>query len=445
MILSAAVLTLIGLVVAGLILTSLYRNSVEKEFDRRLESHIEALVSDFSGQTVEKEDGEALSKPQNPGSLFSIPQSGWYWQVAKTGSDEVLFSSDSLIGSDLQLLQVGNNRGDIDNALPVNILGLDGETVRLLLGHINLPGNRAFDIAVTGNFTVLENDIISFRSSLILTFAVFSLFLVLAIYIQVRMGLRPLGKIRAALREVQAGREEKVEGTYPREIAPVVDEINVLIDANRGVVDRARTHVGNLAHALKTPLSVIANEPSGNKETDKKISEQVTIMRNQINHYLARARSAAGLAAVGTATPANPVIESLVRTMQKIYQDRGLVVEQLPGPDIIFRGEKQDLEEIVGNLVDNASKWAKSRVVVSTDRKSSNQWILTVEDDGAGMTPQECETALKRGERLDESVDGSGLGLNIVVESVALYNGNMKLERSDMGGLKAILTLPSVS
>jgi signal transduction histidine kinase len=224
-----------------------------------------------------------------------------------------------------------------------------------------------------------------------------------------------------------------------------VDEINGLIDANHGVVERARTHVGNLAHALKTPLSVIANEVSGTGARDQKVAEQVTVMRDQVNHYLSRARTAAGLAAVGTSTPVEPIINSLVRAMEKIHRDKNLKIGVTMEENIVFRGEKQDLEEVIGNLVDNASKWATSEVKVSGRRSSPTQCVLCVEDDGPGMTAEQCKLALQRGKRLDETVAGSGLGLSIVVETANMYTGTINLERSELGGLKAELTLPCVS
>lgn len=428
----------IGLIVAGFILTSLYSKSVRDAFDQQLEAYANALIGALSTQLSERGEAVSLSPPENIGEArFLEPLSGWYWQIGE-GQDSVLFTSDSLIGSNLDFVETETDiQADDDHQGP------GGEAIRQLQRSYGLSNGKNLVIAVTGNVTELNQGISDFRSNLMVTFFVFAAFLTLAIYVQIRLGLRPLERIRKALREVQAGRSQSILGDFPSEISPVVDEINGLIVANRGVVERARTHVGNLAHALKTPLSVIANEADGTDIKDKKISEQVTVARDQVNHYLTRASSAAGLVAVGTATPITPVIESLVRAMEKIYQDKGLsIIADID--DITFRGEKQDLEEVVGNLIDNASKWASSKVTVHAQKTSKAQWILNVEDDGPGMTSEQCAQALKRGKRLDETVAGSGLGLSIVVETANLYTGNMKLERSKMGGLKAQLTLPCV-
>ena len=438
--LSSAVLMGIGLLAAGLVLTNLYGRSVKTAFDGQLEAYANALIGALATQMLGQGEAVSLSAPENIGEArFLEPLSGWYWQI---GDEEgaILFTSDSLIGSSLDFVEA-----DTAPSADETLVGPGGDAIRLFQRSYVLPNEAELVIAVAGNVTELNQDIADFRSSLTTTFLVFAAFLGFAIYLQVRLGLRPLEAIRSALLDVQAGRKQKITGTYPSEIAPVVNEINGLIDANRGIVERARTHVGNLAHALKTPLSVITNEMSGNTARDRKVSDQVAVMRDQVNHYLSRARSAAGLAAVGTATPVKPVIESLVRAMQKIYRDKGLSITASFEDDIVFRGEKQDLEEVSGNLIDNASKWARSRVALRVYKVTATNWALCVEDDGPGMTSEQSKLALKRGKRLDETVAGSGLGLSIVVETANLYTGAIKLERSAMGGLKAELTLPCVT
>lgn len=438
--LSSAAFTSIGLLAAGLILSNLYSRSVQRAFDAQLEAYANALIGGLSTQVRGRAALVSLSPPENIGEArFLEPLSGWYWQI---GEDQgaVLFTSDSLIGSDLTFA-IGDGNGAPD----ATQVGPGGEAIRVFQRSYALPNDKKLLVAVAGNVSQLNDDIAEFRSSVLITFLVFAAFLGLAIYLQVRLGLRPLKAIRHALREVQAGRSQKIAGKYPSEISPVVDEINGLIDANHGVVERARTHVGNLAHALKTPLSVIANEVSGGSARDQKVAEQVTVMRDQVNHYLSRARTAAGLAAVGTSTPVEPIINSLVRAMEKIHRDKNLKIAVSMEDEIVFRGEKQDLEEVMGNLVDNASKWAASEVKVTVRRSGPAQWVLCVEDDGPGMTAEQCKLALQRGKRLDETVAGSGLGLSIVVETANMYTGTINLERSKLGGLKAELTLPCVS
>ena len=190
--------------------------------------------------------------------------------------------------------------------------------------------------------------------------------LVLTTIFQVRFGLAPLKRISNSIADIRSGRAERLEGEFPVEIEPLARETNALIDANREIVERARTHVGNLAHAIKTPLSVIVNEASAHAADPfaTKVLEQADVMRDQVAHHLERARIAARLTIIGTVTEVAPAIEALRRTMEKIHRDRGIAIEVEADPQAKFRGERQDLEEMAGNLVDNACKWAASQVFI---------------------------------------------------------------------------------
>jgi signal transduction histidine kinase len=228
-----------------------------------------------------------------------------------------------------------------------------------------------------------------------------------------------------------------------------VTELNALLESNHEIVERARTQVGNLAHALKTPLSVVINEARANRGPFAvKVAEQGEIMRKQVNHYLDRARIAAQVDVINAVTEVHPAVARLVRAMNRIHGDRDLDIT-CDGPNPArFHGEQQDLEEIVGNLVDNACKWAATRVAVTTDYVApagtgAGRLALFVDDDGPGLTEAEMEEVTKRGRRLDESKPGSGLGLSIVTDLVALYRGKFRLSRSPLGGLRAEVTLPA--
>jgi signal transduction histidine kinase len=270
---------------------------------------------------------------------------------------------------------------------------------------------------------------------------------------QVRFGLAPLKRISAGLAAIRAGRAERLEGTFPEEIAPLARETNALIDANREIVERARTHVGNLAHALKTPLSVIVNEATarGDDPLAAKVREQAAVMRDQVQHHLERARIAARATVVGTVTEVAPVVTALARSMEKIHRDRGIAIDIEMTPATKFRGEKQDLEEMVGNLVDNACKWAQSRVAIEVLAARAEAAPMgytlrvVVDDDGPGLTPSQRERVQvpRRGNRLDETKPGSGLGLSIVTDLAALYGGALTLGTAPIGGLRAELVLPA--
>jgi signal transduction histidine kinase len=277
--------------------------------------------------------------------------------------------------------------------------------------------------------------------------------------LQVRFGLAPLGRISQRLAAIRSGRAERLEGQFPVEIAPLARETNALLDANREIVARARTHVGNLAHALKTPLSVIVNEAAARADDPlgQKVREQAAIMRDQIARQLERARLAARPTVIGTLTDVPPVVTALARTMEKLYRARDIAIA-VDGPEhAFFRGEQQDLEEMIGNLVDNGCKWAQSRVAIevvadpasvkadAAGKSATAQLRVIVDDDGPGLSPEEREQVARRGQRLDETKPGSGLGLSIVVELAALYNGALTFGTAPIGGLRAELALPAGS
>jgi signal transduction histidine kinase len=280
---------------------------------------------------------------------------------------------------------------------------------------------------------------------LIAALAVAGLGLVAATFFQVRFGLSPLRAIRERLAAIRSGEVEKLEGELPLEIKPLQQELNALIHSNREIVERARTHVGNLAHALKTPLSVISNEARTQSDTlSAKVIEQAEIMRSQITHHLDRARVAARSSAIGEVTDVGSVLRALKRTLDRIYEERGLNLELDAAPGLRFQGERQDFEEMVGNLLDNACKWARSNVRARAEREgSAGRFTVTVDDDGPGLTEVERARIGKRGQRLDETKPGSGLGLSIVADLAHLYKGRFALEPSPQGGLRARLELPA--
>jgi len=303
---------------------------------------------------------------------------------------------------------------------------------------------------VAGDATEIFDETRSFDYYLGGTFVALSIVLVLTTIFQVRFGLAPLKRISDSIADIRSGRAERLEGEFPVEIAPLARETNALIDANREIVERARTHVGNLAHAIKTPLSVIVNEASAHAADPfaAKVLEQADVMRDQVAHHLERARIAARLTIIGTVTEVTPAIEALRRTMEKIHRSRGIVIEVDANAQAKFRGERQDLEEMAGNLVDNACKWAAScvfiEVLVERPVGTGPMLRIIVDDDGRGLSAAERAQVSRRGQRLDESKPGSGLGLSIVIDLAALYGGSLTLGSAPIGGLRAELVLPGV-
>jgi signal transduction histidine kinase len=381
--------------------------------------------------------------------LFELPLSGWYWQITRTDTDKSeVRSSRSLWDKKLPKLE---DHGAELTAAGIRLgyaEGPEGQTLRMVERPVDLGADGKFLVDVGGDASEIFDETRNFDYYLVGTFAALSIVLVLTTIFQVRFGLAPLKRISDSIADIRSGRAERLEGEFPVEIAPLARETNALIDANREIVERARTHVGNLAHAIKTPLSVIVNEAAAHSADPfaTKVLEQADVMRDQVAHHLERARIAARLTVIATITEVAPVIDALCRTMDKIHRDRGIAIEVANDKKARFRGERQDLEEMAGNLVDNACKWAASRVFIEVSAEPGDGQMLRiiVDDDGRGLSTEERAQVSRRGQRLDESKPGSGLGLSIVVDLAALYGGSLSLGRAPIGGLRAELLLPGV-
>jgi signal transduction histidine kinase len=446
---SATSWVVVILTVTGFVLSSVYKNATERAFDRRLNLYLRTLIAEVA--TPDEPPDRQFQSLGEP--LFELPLSGWYWQITRTDSDKADVRASrslwdkklpKLSDSGIDLSAAGTRVGYVD--------GPEGQNLRMVERPVDLGTDGKFLVGVAGDASEISDETRSFDYYLGGTFTALGIVLLLTTIFQVRFGLAPLKRISESIADIRSGQAERLEGDFPVEIAPLARETNALIDANREIVERARTHVGNLAHAIKTPLSVIVNEASahGTDPFVHKVMEQADVMRDQLAHHLERARIAARVTTVGTVTEVAPAIEALKRTMEKIHRDRGITIEVEADPKARFRGERQDLEEMAGNLVDNACKWAASRVFieVSAERPAeagtAPRLRIIVDDDGRGLSAEERAKVSRRGQRLDESKPGSGLGLSIVVDLAALYGGNLSLGNAPIGGLRAELLLPGI-
>jgi signal transduction histidine kinase len=446
---SATAWVVVILAITGFVLSSVYRSATERAFDRRLNLYLRTLIAEVA--TPDEPPDRQFQSLGEP--LFELPLSGWYWQITRTDAEKPdVRASRSLWDRKLPKL---DERGLDLTAAGIRVAYIDGpegQSLRMVERPVDLGSDGKFLISVAGDATEIFDETRSFDYYLGGTFTALGIVLLLTTIFQVRFGLAPLKRISESIADIRSGRAERLEGEFPVEIAPLARETNALIDANREIVERARTHVGNLAHAIKTPLSVIVNEANahGADPFADKVLEQADLMRDQVTHHLQRARIAARVTIVGTVTEVAPAIEALQRTMEKIHRDRGVVIEVQADPRARFRGERQDLEEMAGNLVDNACKWASSRVFIEvlverpTGPGAATMFRIIVDDDGRGLSAAERAQVSRRGQRLDESKPGSGLGLSIVVDLAALYGGSLTLGNAPIGGLRAELRLPGV-
>jgi signal transduction histidine kinase len=433
LVLGAAVWTTAALAITGVVLHQLFLDHVRRSFDAVVTEHLSELIA-VAGVGAEG-DFELHNLPIDPG--FHRLDSGSYWQVA-TPQGQIIRSA-SLGEASLQLPVPAAG----SKVLLAEISGPRGERLRVAMRAVAISGfsNPAI-AAVAIDTRELAASVARFRDLLTLSLVLLGLGLTTAIFAQVRFGLTPLRRMAAELAEIRSGRRTALNTEAPLELAPFAVEINDLLAQVTETIRRARTHVGNLAHGLKAPLAVLTNEveratgPSG--ET---LRRQIEVMSRSISHHLARARMAGAAGVLGMQTDLTAVVKDVLRAMHRIHGGRALQLDLKVEGNPIFSGERQDCEELLGNIIDNACIWAKSRVCVSLST-SSGTTDITIEDDGPGIAPEQRAAALMRGGRLDEAAPGTGLGLAIVAELVALHRGVLQLDRSSLGGLAVRIHLP---
>lgn len=432
---------MVALAVIATIISTLYRQASERGFESLLTAHLFNLIG-----SVGVGEDERLEGAPNLGDLrFTVPRSGWYWSVEPVSPGLLGHVASQSLTSSIPSPSAGEVPFDDDFQRRYLADGLAGETIEVFESEFALDAeNRAARFRVMGNRTELEADIGDFERQLHLALLIFGAGMIAINAMAILIGLAPLRRVRRALADIRAGTAQRLDGAFPAEIAPLADETNALIENNRRIVERSRTQVGNLAHSLKTPLAVLTNEARaiGGRKGDL-IADQAAAMRQQVDHYLQRARMAAQRDTVVFRTPVGATIARMVRVVGKLnpHMDLQLV---LPAEEVVFAGEREDLEEVAGNLLENAMKWGRRAVSVRVDTAQEGSFVLLVEDDGPGIPEEKAREALMRGRRLDETKPGTGLGLAIVTDIVKEYGGRLDLSRSDLGGLKAAVTLRKV-
>lgn len=445
---AAALWAVPGLIGVTLALGLISRNSSYQSFDEPLESAVLFLIASVESN----DDGTLRLSRELPEPHYQRALSGRYWVIGTIEDGREITpikSSRSIYGASLPVTKATIAALGEQGQEPVRFTtpgpDLDAdETLRVVANQVVLPNmiSPVVVLAAADRAPVIRS-IRNFILTAVMLLLILILGMIFAVYAQVRLGLRPLFDLGRRIADVREGRAVSVEGEYPPEISPLATELNSLISHNKTIVDRAQTHVGNLAHALKTPIAVLRNEAEAAKTTSSKIvAKQTDMMASQVDHHLRRARAAARGQAIGVRADMDPVIDGLVRTLPRIYRDKDLTIDRIGDTGLTFRGHPRDLEDMIGNLMDNAAKWTRSRIEVVVRKVEDGVCSVRISDDGPGLTAEEIEEALKRGARLDEATPGSGLGLSIVKDLADAYKGSLEFSRSEMGGLQVKLHLP---
>lgn len=432
-----------ALLVTGVVIGLLLHHVLQRTIDERLDTQIVFLASMLRADAA----GRLSLVGSANGPPFDIPGRGWYWQVS--GPSNALKAR--ALGDDaLDVAKLPAPRlplptpGPLPPAGPppraAHGPGPGGAELYFRLKSLVVDG-APVDIVATAPRTAVRDPLVNALTMLGLCLGVLELVLLLAILLQVRLGLRPLARLRSAIADVRAGRRERLPADQPTEVRPLAEELNALLEQNAATLERARGHVANLAHGLKTPLATLAVALSRDAPASRELAPLVEVMDRRIRHHLGRARAAALAGPVRAQTEIAPRLEALGAVLAKVHAGRTIALTVEVPADAAVACEQQDFDEIAGNLLENAFAWAKRAVSVRT--QSADRFLrVLIDDDGPGLQPAEVERVLRPGQRMDEEAPGFGFGLSITRELVGLYAGTLEFSRAPLGGLRVVLSLP---
>ncbi len=443
LVLLAACWSVLVLAVSGVVQTALFHQASVMRFDDDLREDAETL---FAGSSVD-DQGQVVAPPLTDPSATRA-YSGTYWEIAEPNGAglHAMQRSRSLWDAVLAPPPGGLKSLQATPGTPVfyNSVGPAQEPLRLAAMLTHLPNRAAPAIFMTAeDLTPVETSAQGFAVETVISMVVLGVGLILLVFIQVRVGLGPVFALEREVADVRTGKADQVAGEYPSELEPLAAELNALVAHDQEVVERQRTHVGNLAHALKTPLSVMLAESERHPGALAEIvAVQAEAMQSQVDHHLRRARAAARSQSPRERTAVAPVLEELAHALERIFRDEQVTIDWRCPDGLYFQGERQDLLEMLGNVLENACKYGGRRVRAEARATPPRRLALTIEDDGPGLPDAQRAEVLKRGERLDESAPGAGLGLSIVDELARAYGGKLALGASSLAGLKVTLDLP---
>jgi signal transduction histidine kinase len=421
----------LALGVAAYVLSGLFQNHVVGEHAERIGGYLEELAAALDVNS----DGALVLQRDLSDPLFRRPYSGLYWEVFVDG--RTVLRSRSLWDQ-----SIGTGQAKVESGGPLSVPGPDRQSLSAWTKTILHPHHpRPITMLVAADRSRVESMASSFTRTLAVSLAILALGLAAVVVAQVQIGLAPLRRLGRTITELREGHVDRVEGDFPSEVRPLVEDLNAVLNDNRELLARARAQAGNLAHALKTPLAVIRNSLTsiGSSPSSATISAEVERMHQAIERHLVRAR-AGSVQQHGRRVLVRAALEDVVRAIGRMHGDK-VRIELVGDVAARFRGDASDLQEILGNLLDNAAKWARSHVRVDL-RTTEGRIEITIEDDGPGIPLQRRTEAIQRGVRLDTSRPGSGLGLQIVDELCRIYEGSLELGDSTLGGLAARVILP---
>lgn len=433
---------LLAIALVGWGLRTLFQDHVTQQLQAQLVMQLDHLSASIDW----KQPGSVSVSPMAADPRLAQPLSGLYWQIDRLGTapQAGVARSRSLWDQVLRLPDVPKSYPASGHTV-LQLQEAQGHALLAVARTLQLPEDDAppLRLVVAGDKALLAEPLQSFTHMLLIALGLLALGLALAVAVQLQLALRPLQLLRERLAGVRSGAAGQLEGSFPQELQPLVNEFNHVLRENADMVQRARTQAGNLAHAVHTPLSILANAAAqDHSPLALLVQEQVATARRQVDYHLARARAAAAVRATGLRTPVLPPLRALLRTMQSLHVERHLSFELAPqAHDGAFRGEEQDLYELLGNLIDNAGKSARQRVVVDV-QCVQGQLCFTIDDDGPGIPEAEREHMFERGVQLDEQRPGSGLGLDIVRALADTYGGSVQAQASPLGGARLRLCLP---
>ncbi|MFL6722998.1 MAG: ATP-binding protein [Sphingomicrobium sp.] len=434
MIVVAAVWIGLLLLIGGYGLDRVLARGIVQNFDQQLEYVLNAMIA----ASEIGPDGEVRFTRPPADQRFLEPYSGAYFQISGAGQES--FPSRSLWD---RRLRVDASHNDIE-LHKRDSAEFQDEPLRILERDVVLPGSEVrWRFQVAQSREAIDGQIRELRATLVKSFAVLGLGLLVLAALQAGYGLWPLRRVRREVAAIRSGIQTRIGEDFPREVEPLVDEINELLTHSEAQAEEARRHAGNLAHALKTPLTVITNAATAHApDLNDTVINEAAIMRRQVDHHLARARAIGRRASAQARATVWESVEAVERAVSRLYVD--VTIDITGDRAAQVRVERQDLDEMLGNLVENAAKYGNGRVFVTVDRPSGGKVTIQIEDDGPGIAQQQREELFKRGKRLDTTgKPGTGLGLAIVRDVAEIYGGAVSLDESeDLGGLLVTLSLP---